>query len=109
MKQTVSATDFVANNALLKIYSINGQSFSLREGEKAPKIVQQINALAEEYVEDPEKFSAQIESGVLEERVELDKLGELDSEEPIEMNIRDVKSAEVFVNQRKMFAPGLEV
>ena len=109
LKQTVSATDFVANNALLKIYSINGQSFSLREGEKAPKIVQQINALAEEYVEDPEKFSAQIESGVLEERVELDKLGELDSKEPIEMNIRDVKSAEVFVNQRKMFAPGLEV
>ncbi len=63
-------------------------------GEEIPRLMQQSIDLANEQIKNPEQFGRQIQNGVLERRLKLEKLAPYNSEEPSRFEIRDAKTVE---------------
>ena len=63
-------------------------------GEEIPRLMQQSIDLANEQIKNPEQFGRQIQNGVLERRLKLEKLAPYGSEEPSRFEIRDAKTVE---------------
>ena len=77
-----------------------------KKGEALPPLMEQSLGLAQEYKTNPGKFSRQIESGVFENRFELQELGEPGADEAAKFEIRDAAAAEREMKQREQQKTG---
>ena len=98
----INASDFAGEQAMSES-SNTGTHITIGDmGEGLSKVVQQVEALRDEYISDPKKISAQIENGVLNQRIRLKGFGKnAGAAASVSLEVLDARTAELQMNQEK--------
>ena len=98
----ITASDFTGEQAMDGINSTGTQIAIGDMGEGLSEVLQQVEALRDEYISDPKKFSAQIENGVLNQRIQLKGLRKkAGAASSVSLEVIDAQTAERQMDREK--------